>query len=271
MSRTAKREELIGGIEISAATHDSSGTLGCIVHADDKPMILTNVHVVRDEAEQGQVEQNLGLIKQRVELLNREPPCSLALFEEIAGKKVLPVFQPKFAGGLNKDSRVVAIVTKIWETGDAALCEIVDDTKFDASIMADPNFKIKGVAEPKLDLIVMKSGKVTGVTYGKIVAVKEDTIIIKHVFDMLPIASEIAAVQPSLTAGQITRGLVDGTLKLHQTPICLAGDSGSIWVSADEKYAYQHAVGLLHMGNKQENYSVATKMQTVVSKLKFHF
>ena len=48
--------------------------------------------------------------------------------------------------------------------------------------------------------------------------------------------------------------------------ISAAGDSGSIWVSAEMAYYPRHAVGLLHKGHGS-GYSIANNINTIMAKL----
>lgn len=272
MSRTSFYKKLVGGIEISGATFDSSGTLGVVVMCGDKPMILTNAHVIGDPKDDDAKKKILGLMVMKIKAQAMKPPCGEELWQRILKENLTPVFQPKCAGGYSKDSRIVAVLSSRYEMLDAALCEIVD-AEASTEIEAEPNFKIKGVVDPVKDMLVMKSGKKTGVTYGKITAITGNEFIISHVYDFLPktpVSSPV--VQPSLSSNEIIKKLEEGTLTICQTDISDEGDSGSIWVSI-EKESFHSAVGLLYLGNNKgdKNYSVAKKMQVVKDVLKFDF
>jgi hypothetical protein len=263
-----KYDILQGGMEISAATLASSGTLGAIVYSTEgsKPMILTNKHVVAGDEQQA---------RESIQLLKLKVQCGVrpAWWKDEYGAMLdekFPVFQPAYRGGTNRESRLVGFVKAMSTNSDAAVCPLADGVPSNSYIMASPDFPISGIGKARRGMLVMKSGKETSVTWGVVTAVNGEDIIIQHPFhDLLPISG----------AGVVTGGRealeTDANLLLRrplvQGAISAAGDSGAVWVNADTK----EAVGLLYSGQSPfthgTNYSVAKDMESVATKLKFTF
>ena len=275
MSRAGTKYEILqGGMEISSASAADSGTLGCVVFSstDSSPMLLTNRHVAYDDAvgAKKQIELILNRAKYSPEQAKRYPPD---VFEELKGG-ALPIFQPAYKGGETKESRVVAYVSTTSGASDAAVCRLAKGIKYNSLIMANPDFLIKGMTKAEIGMLVIKSGKVTDVTWGVVTGIQGDTIIIEHPFSKaLPIPeAEPAPKEKVITDPNLI--LIKG---LVQTAISKPGDSGSVWVDTET----QKAVGLLYKGlwvykNKQagrpgDNYSVANDITGIAAKLKFTF
>jgi hypothetical protein len=276
-----KYEILQGGIEISAATPASSGTLGAIVTSTEtgKPMILTNRHVVSDDADEEAVRESLNLLKLKVKAGAqpwwwKEEYCELL-------ERYFPVFQPAYRGG-SKESRLVAWVTLASKASDAAVCTLADGVKSDPAVLANPSYRIPAIGKARNDMLVMKSGKETEVTWGVVTAISDDNIIIEHPFhDVLPVpgARQATSSDPAALEKWSAESLAalekEPNLRLQsplvQGAISAAGDSGAVWVSAETR----EAVGLLYKGlspfHHGKNYSVAKDMESVAKKLKFSF
>lgn len=156
---------LKGGCEISPASWASSGTLGCIVYAKDTndPYILTNKHVV--DCDEWEAAVRTILLKADA---GARVPCSGSEIAKLREGHI-PIFQPAYKGGGNVNSRIVAFISKRSRVSDAAVCEIIGDEAIDVErpcpIVGAPNFSLTGVIEPKDGMLVMKSGKQTGLTY----------------------------------------------------------------------------------------------------------
>jgi hypothetical protein len=264
MSRTDRFEHIRGGIEISCASHSSTGTLGYIVRDNStlRAAILTNRHVVReDEAE---VKANVKLIMDRAKYNSKKPGfCDEKLFDAWQrdynkGDWRSPVFQPGFKGGLNGSARLVAFVGTASNVSDAALCPVVDGVQYATDAVANPHYAIPGAAAPKEGLLVMKSGKVSGVTYGKIKQISGEIVMIEPI--------EVTSQWPRQVYNpEDFMSFTTGANKL----ISDHGDSGSIWVSAETDYYPRCAVALLFKGDKK--FSYAYDIRTIMTKLNFSF
>ena len=186
MSRTDRFEHIRGGIEISDASHSASGTLGYIVRDNKtgRAALLTNRHVVAEN--EVEVKQNVSLIAMRAAADKFPTFCSRELFDDWmkdykTGSWLAPVFQPAFKGGTNPAARLVAFRGRASSASDAALCPIVDGVQYACDAVAVNYFPIPGAAAPKEGLLVMKSGKMTGLTYGRIKQISGETLIIEPV------------------------------------------------------------------------------------------
>lgn len=243
--RNDYNEVLRGGIAISAATHADRGTLGAIVISTEsgRPLILTNRHVVYGEAEEAQVAQNLGLMVSRG--VGHRPWYTAEFLTAIAGTG-RPIFQPPYMGGMNRHARPVAWVRRVSKSLDAAVAELFPDVEHSLDVIGPPSrpeFQITGIGEPRKGMIVMKSGALTGITYGRIRGVAGADVIIDYHSDL-----------PWWPEG----------------PVADHGDSGSVWVDPESL----RAVALLTGGRYirgTHNYSTALHMGVVAEKLGFRF
>lgn len=266
MSRTDRFDTLRAGIEISCASHSSTGTLGAIVRDNDtwRAAILTNRHVVAENAQE--VGMNVDLIMKRAKGGKLPAFCSEQTFKaweedfNKTGKFKSPVFQAGFKGGTNPAARLVAFVGRCSGLSDAALCPLIDGVDYACDAVGSPYYLIPGAAAPQEGLLVMKSGKATGVTYGRIKQISGSTLLIDRIDPSTP----IWPVQVYNSDGSQTAVLASsGLLSDH-------GDSGSVWVSADPAYFPLHAVGLLHKGHGS-GISIANDINDIMAKLRFSF
>ena len=147
VTRRSRFEKLCGGIAISAASSATSGTLGCIVKHDKsgKLAILTNHHVAMSN--ESDVKSNIKtlLMREKYRHENNKGTIPLDVLKRIE-KGELPIFQPPYMGGMNAQARVVAFVTDSWDTGDAAICELLDDTEWTKDILGEGPHKQIGRA-----------------------------------------------------------------------------------------------------------------------------
>lgn len=206
---------LIGGLSISNTRFNTSGTLAAIVYDTNSggAMGLTNHHVL------------IG---------NR----SIFSREGIPGDNInQPAFCPN---------------TPVYNVGQL----VKGNSSFDCSVFSVNNLRqielvnqlngiigpISGTTSPLLDLLVKKTGARTGLTYGRIIAVK--------------------------ISGDITIG--PNPLKpAHNNEISMPGDSGSLWVTDTSENL---AVGLHWGGEKRgPDRAYAVNINSVLSKLNIRF
>ena len=226
VNRRKRLDPLVGGISIGSP-HVPVGTLGALVwdNTDGRVCILSNWHVLS-----GDLEAEAGT------------PC----------------FQPgRFDQGRSSD--IVARL-KRWSFDsqtDAALAELTGSRHHCAGEIVSMFQQISGVADPYLGMVVLKSGRSTGFTWGFV--------------DGLYFSSAI--------------GYSDGVVQVFENQIHIApanpnvrisegGDSGSVWVTEIDGEGYK-AVGLHFAGDLPHaafgEYALANPMTVVQDRLGFSF
>jgi hypothetical protein len=232
VSRRRRLDPLVGGISIGSPS-TPVGTLGALVwdKTDGTICILSNWHVLA-----GNPHVEAG------------SPC----------------FQPgRFDRGSSSD--VVARL-KRWsfdnET-DAAIAQLTGNRHYCAGEILDLYQQITGVDDPYLGMVVLKSGRSSGVTWGFVDGLYFSTVIeygngiVREFEDQI----HIAPLPPP----------DDGTPSF---PISDTGDSGSVWVTKRNGSGYR-AVGLHFAGDLPRSsfgeYALANPMRTVKERLNFSF
>ena len=134
----------------------------------------------------------------------------------------------------------VKLSTKRVNYVDAALCRVNDVNDLNSEILKAPN--CTGTAEPELNMSVLKSGRTTGLTYGKIVDVN---------------ATVRVSYGNNRTCTFTDQIIIKGDTESFSRP----GDSGSLISSLDGK-----AVGLLFAGSS--TVTVGNKIKNVLKVFK---
>jgi len=232
IDRRRRLDPLVGGISIGSPSMPV-GTLGALVwdKTDGSVCILSNWHVLA-----GNVHAEAGF------------PC----------------LQPgRFDRGRSSD--VVARL-KRWsfdnET-DAAIAQLTGNRHYCAGDILDLYQQITGVEDPCLGMVVRKSGRSSGVTWGFVDGLHFFTIIqysngmVREFEDQI----HIAPLPPP-----------DGSTPV--LPISDTGDSGSVWVTKSNGSGYR-AVGLHFAGDLPRSsfgeYALANPMRTVEERLNISF
>ncbi len=203
---------LQGGISISNEKFDGYGTLGGIVRDRETGalMVLSNWHV-------------------------------LAGFDYLnPGSRIL---QPGYGDGGRSRDTIAYFKRHAMEQGiDAAVAELID-----ARSISNDQYEIGqvgGVTEPKLDMDVMKSGRTSGITYGKITGIAGTTKINYGGFPR--VINHVVHIAQS-----------------RREQVSSAGDSGSWWL--DER---TNKVVCLHFaGSNQPEYGIGIAMPDVLDAL----
>lgn len=157
------------------------------------------------------------------------------------------IYQPgRLDGGGFEDS--VARYTRsamISHHLDAAVAELTDDRR-----LSTEQFEIgrvTGVGQMKLDLPVIKSGRQTGITLGRVTSVIPGIAKIPY-GGIMRLVHNAMRIDPRAGYGEVSAG----------------GDSGSWWLDSQTK----NVVGLHFAGcNQPEEYALAMDMQTVLDAL----
>lgn len=170
--REKKFEIIQPGISISSK-YSTNGTIGLIVfdNTSNKPCILSNWHVL----------------------------AKSSFIPRISFKIGKPIFQPGKLFQGKRSSNIVARLTRFDIATDSAIAEIVSREYILSQY--ESNVTITNARLPLEGDIVEKSGTRTGITKGKIVEVKGNSVKIKPIVEGNPNNQEIS----------------DG------------GDSGSVW------------------------------------------
>jgi len=215
-------EPLVGGVSISGS-RTPVGTLGALVwdNTDGSICILSNWHV---------------------------------LSGDLGTEAGAPCFQPgRFDHGRSSD--IVARL-KRWSFDrftDAALAGLTGSRPYCAGEILSMDRPISGVADPYLGMLVRKSGRSTGPTWGFV--------------DGLYFSS---AIEYSGGVVQAFENQIHIAPLTPADPISDPGDSGSVWVS--EQY---EAVGLHFAGDLPNSafgeYALANPMKLVMKALNFSF
>jgi len=208
-SRTSRIRPAPGGVSIGHY-RITAGTLGCLVKdKQDNVYILSNNHVLANT--------NKASIGD-------------------------PIYQPgPYDGGTSKDTiakleRWIPLVRNSINNVDAAIAKPIKDSDVSREILGI-GF-VRGIINPKTDLVVRKSGRTTGVTNGVITAINAYVRVLYDSF-ILDFDDQI----------------IIGTENFSQ-----GGDSGSLILDTKN-----YAVGLLFAGS--ETHTVANPIQNVLNSL----
>jgi endonuclease G len=212
--RAVQTEPMRGGISISDEYHYAYGTLGGLVRdrVSGAELILSNWHVLAVDwwARPGQ-----------------------------------RIYQPgRLDGGSH--TQTVATLTRdsMAQNLDAAVATLTGGRRLiNEQLGLGP---IRGVTQPKLGLEVIKSGRRTGITRGRVVAVEGVAKIRYGYLDRL--IRQVVRIEPLWTGGEVSG----------------PGDSGAIWL---EKATMQ-AIGLHFAGSNMPEEALALDMLSVLNALK---
>lgn len=179
-----KQRPIFGGLSIGHPDI-TCGTLGCFVtkKGSDKTYILSNNHILSDTnrakmgdpiiqpgtADSGKVETDtVGKLDSFVEINMTFTNCFVT--------KVAAAIFNALAKILHRKSRLVPVSTAT-NTVDCAIAKVNDDIE-----IKDEIYKIgrlDGIAEAELGTLVRKTGRTTGYTTGKVIAV-ETTVNVSY-------------------------------------------------------------------------------------------
>jgi endonuclease G len=213
--RRRRSDPMQGGISVSNASLRGSGTLGGLVRdrETDDPMILSNWHV-------------------------------------LAGRWGIrpgwPIYQPgRGDGGTRADTVATFSHSAMSSHLDAAVAKLTGSRPLvNHPLDLEP---VKGVGWAHFGMDVIKSGRTTGVTYGRVTGV-EGTYqgyfggvygYIRNVMTIVP--------RPGM-----------------EQLVSSGGDSGSLWLDQET----MHAVGLHFAGGDDPEYALAIDMQPILDALK---
>ncbi len=225
-NRRRRLDPLVGGISIGSP-HTPAGTLGALVwdKSDGSVCILSNWHVLAGDV-----------------LAETGTPC----------------FQPgRFDQGRSSD--VVARL-KRWsfdDQTDAAIAELTGSRHYCAGEIVDMYQQVSGVVDPYLGMIVHKTGRSTGHTWGFVDGLYFSSAI-KYTNGIVQVFEKQIHIAPTSPDTQISQ----------------PGDSGSVWVTPSNGEGYK-AVGLHFAGNLPHSafgeYALANPMRNVACCLDFSF
>lgn len=230
----------------------SAGTFGAVVRDIDtgERLILSNNHILANGSNGGDGRAEIsdiilqpgpydgGTSKDRIGTLLRfvplirntqEADCPVAAGVQNVGNELIKMIRPNYEIKVIKHTRGTNLVDAAVARPDRA--DIISD-----EIMEIGN--IQGVAEATLGMMVQKSGRSSGLTEGKIIA----------------LGTSLKVELDSKDYGWFSDQVV---CEAKVNP----GDSGSLFLNDEKK-----AVGLLFAGS--ENYGIFNRLTNVLEKLK---
>jgi hypothetical protein len=213
----------------------TTGTLGCFVRDPNNPdqtLILSNNHVLANE---NHTTENAPITQP-----TKADGGGLPQYQVASLYKYIPL---QF--GENTINQVDAAVAAINEGVDNEPNEIPDAVSL-RGLYSNPQNTLLGK-------VVVKQGRTTGLTYGRITTIELDDILIKYVKGKCVFNGliEIEGINQRDSSEP-------GDSSVFSRP----GDSGSLIIDTDG-----NAVGLLFAGNEQENISFATPIEIVLKNL----
>lgn len=243
--RPAAPGSSIGHIKVTA------GTFGAVVRdrQTGELCILSNNHVLANATDGadgrsqpgdpilqpgvydgGSDQDIIGHLERFVPIhrFSRDTDCNLAAIGVRAANAVLHAFRPNYYVRLEKRGSTNLV--------DCALARLVDAHDVTPEIMEIG--KVNGIAEPEPGMLVKKSGRTSGLTEGRITAIRVTLNV------SMGQGSDVVRFQEQFMA----------ELK------SLAGDSGSLVLDSENR-----AVGLLFAGSNK--FTVCNPIQTVLDQL----
>jgi len=211
--RATRNGLLRGGISVSDERHNDYGTLGGLVvdRVSGRPMILSNWHVL------------------------------VADWQARVGQGI---YQPgRLDGGTSDD--VVATLTRDAMSAnlDAAVAALTGDRQLvNDQVDLGP---VRGLTEARLGMEVVKSGRRTGVTYGRVTGVEGVAQINYGPLD------------------RVIRHVVTIDPRADDEEVSGPGDSGSLWLEAST----MQAVGLHFAGGNTPERGLALDIEAVLNAL----
>ncbi|MEJ6950660.1 chymotrypsin family serine protease [Natronospora cellulosivora (SeqCode)] len=160
-----------------------------------------------------------------------EPDCNIAIAIERIANLIIHILRPYYNFKLLKEGRANIV--------DAAVAKPSSNSLIKSDILQIG--RVKGVRDAEVDMKVRKSGRTTGLTEGKVVA-----------------------VDASVTVNMSDKDKATFEDQIITTPISSAGDSGSLVLDMDN-----NAVGLLFAGSEQA--TVCNKITNVLDALDIEF
>ncbi|MFX0209281.1 MAG: hypothetical protein ACFFDT_25080 [Candidatus Hodarchaeota archaeon] len=257
-TRPAKGGYSIGNIEITA------GTFGAVVYRNSEPFILSNAHVLAADPTIS-MSPSKQIVQPGIYDGGKYPEDHIGNLEDYIVIKpsvdisTCPISQGT-VGFLNLISRVFRRQTRFQALAYSQEVNLVD-AAIARPLTSDqiiPEVEEIGVptgvfeGETLLDHPVVKSGRTTGITRGK---VKQVDVDVSVGYGGVPgIPSKIV---------QFT----DQILIESEGPFSQGGDSGSI-VFVDD--GNKQVCGLLFAGNEEGTFTYANRIQNVLQKLRIH-
>lgn len=212
-SRLVRTDPLQGGLSISDENHYAAGTLGGLVidRMTGAMMILSNWHVL------------------------------VVDWGVRAGQRI---YQPgRLDGGTSLDTVATLTRDAMSANLDAAVASLNDSRRF-----INDQFDLEpaaGVGQAELDMQVVKSGRTSGVTYGRVTAIEG---IAKMTYGFLErIIRHVVTIEPQMNFAEVSA----------------AGDSGSWWLDQ----ATGQAIGLHFAGSDYPERGLALEMPAVLDAL----
>ncbi len=211
--RAVRCDPLKGGISISNERQYTYGTLGGLVidRRTGAPMVLSNWHVLAGD------------------------------WAALRGQRIYQA--GRLDGGSVRD--VIAVLDRhaMDRCLDAAVARLTGERRLiNEQVELGP---VRGTTRPALGMRVVKSGRRTGVTYGRVVAVQG--MMTLNYAGIRRVIANVITIEPMAGFGEVSA----------------PGDSGSWWLEADTR----RAVGLHFAGSNQPETSLANDMQAVLDAL----
>lgn len=203
----------------------TAGTAGCVVYdaSNGKPYILSNWHVLNGAS--GSTGDN--------------------------------IVQPGMKDDNTRDKNIIGHLVRSYLgiAGDCAVASI--DYREFSPVILDLNTEVGRVGEPELGDIVVKSGRTTGITYGKVTRV--DTVV-RLDYDTGP--TDVGCFEIG----------IDENHKPADGEISRGGDSGSVWMFVEGDKTTDMMLGLHFAGNAGSacEYSLACYATSVFEKLNIY-
>ncbi|MCI0388268.1 MAG: S1 family peptidase [Acidobacteria bacterium] len=213
MPRATRNEPMRGGISISDEYHRAYGTLGGLVvdRASGAEMILSNWHV---------------------------------LVTEWSARPGQRIYQPgRLDGGVGADTVATLTRDAMSLNLDAAVATLTG-----ARPLVNDQFElgpIRGVTQPTLGMEVVKSGRRTGITYGRVTGV-DGIAQIKYGY-LNRIIRHVVTIDPRSNFEEVSG----------------SGDSGSLWLDTTTR----RSVGLHFAGSNYPERGLALDMRAVLNAL----
>ncbi len=209
----ARADPMRGGISISDEYHFAAGTLGgkVIDRATGAEMILSNWHV---------------------------------LVVEWGTQPGQPIYQPgRLDGGIRHDTVATLTRDAMSNNLDAAVARLTGSRRLsNDQLNLGP---VTGVSRAQLGMEVVKSGRTTGITYGRVTGV-EGTAATHYGY-----------------VDRIIRNVVTIDQRTPGEQVSAGGDSGSWWLDS----ATKQAIGLHFAGSDSPERGLALDMQSVLDAL----
>ncbi|NLJ84350.1 MAG: hypothetical protein GX336_05530 [Halanaerobiaceae bacterium] len=252
--RTARIRPARPGISIGHY-QVSAGTFGALVRdkKSGEPLILSNNHVLANisNGSDGRARKDdpilqpgtydngdnpadlIGYLERFVPLYPGEgaADCKIALAVESLANFFIHLVRPEYRFRLFREGRSNLV--------DCAVARPVSEQLISDEIVGIG--RVKGIAEPELDMEVQKSGRTTGVTRGKIVAVAATVTVSMNEYETATFEDQFIT-----------------------TPMSEAGDSGSLVLDMGNA-----AVGLLFAGSGKA--TICNRIKNVLEALSIKF